>query len=100
MLVAVRKILAGGRYVSVALAEWIAAALGSPVEQLPHEALSPRELEVLRLIATGKTIKGIAAGFSLSEKTIATYRARVLEKLKLGGDVDLARYALRHRLVE
>ncbi len=100
MLVAVRKVLAGGKYVSAELAEKLAAALGQPALQTPHESLSPRELEVLRLVATGKTIKEIAAGFSLSEKTIATYRARIAEKLGLSTNVALARYALQHRLVE
>lgn len=100
MLVAVKKILAGGKYVSPALAERLATALGEPPSSAPHDALSPRELEVLRLVATGRTIKEIAAGFSLSEKTVATYRARLTEKLGLSTNVELARYALRHRLVE
>ncbi len=100
MLIAVRKVLAGGKYVSTSLAEKLAAALGSPQQQAPHEALSPRELEVLRLVATGQTIKEIAGGLSLSEKTIATYRARISEKLGLSTNVDLARYALQHGLVE
>lgn len=100
MLAAVKKVLAGGKYVSATLAEKMAAELGTPQVQAPHETLSTRELEVLRLVATGKTVKEIAAGLSLSEKTIATYRARVSEKLGLSTNVELARYALRHRLVE
>ena len=55
---------------------------------------------MLRLVATGRTIKEIAAGFSLSEKTIATYRSRLAEKLGLSSNVELTRYALHHRLVE
>lgn len=100
MLTAVKKVLAGGKYVSASLAERMATALGNPQASAPHETLSPRELEVLRLVATGKTIKEIAAGFSLSEKTIATYRTRLAEKLRLSTNVELARYALQHRLVE
>ncbi|MBI2812703.1 MAG: response regulator transcription factor [Opitutae bacterium] len=100
MLVAAGKVLAGGKYVSAALAERLATVLGSPAPSAPHETLSPRELEVLRLVALGKTIKEIAAGFSLSDKTIATYRARISEKLGLSTNVELARYALQHRLVE
>ena len=100
MLTAVKKVLAGGTYVTAALAEKLAMALGNPQRQAPHETLSPRELEVLRLVATGKTIKEIAAGLSLSEKTVSTYRTRVSEKLKLSTNVELARYALQHRLVE
>jgi DNA-binding NarL/FixJ family response regulator len=100
MIAAARKVLAGGRYVSATLAERLAAALGDGQEQAPHETLSPRELEVLRLVASGKTIKDIAAGLLLSEKTIATYRARVSEKLGLSSNVDLTRYAMQHRLVD
>ena len=100
MIAAVRKVLAGGRYVSAALAERLAAALGDGQAQALHEALSPRELEVLRLVASGKTIKEVAAGLLLSEKTIATYRARVAEKLGLSSNVELTRYALQHRLVD
>ena len=100
MIAAVREVLAGGRYVSAALAERLAAALGDTGVQAAHEALSPRELEVLRLVASGKTIKEIAAGLLLSEKTIATYRARVAEKLGLSSNVELTRYAMQHRLVD
>ena len=100
MLTAVEKVLSGGKYVSSALVERLAIALGSPIHQNPHDSLSPRELEVLRLVAIGKTIKEIAAGLSLSEKTVATYRSRISEKLNLSTNVDLARYALQHHLVE
>lgn len=99
MLTAVQKVLAGGKYVSAALAETLAAALGGGLNP-PHEALSPRELEILRLVATGKTIKEIAASLALSEKTVGTYRTRVSEKLNLSTNVELARYALQHQLVE
>ena len=100
MIAAVRKVLSGGRYVSATLAERLAVALGDGTAQALHESLSPRELEVLRLVASGKTIKEIAAGLLLSEKTIATYRARLSEKLGLSGNVELTRYAMQHRLVD
>ena len=100
MLPAVRRVLAGGKYVSAALAEHIAATLGNPRAQAPHEALSPRELEVLRLVAVGRTIKEIAANLLLSEKTIATYRTRVSDKLGVSTNVELARYALQNGLVD
>ena len=100
MITAVKKVLGGGKYVSAVLAEKLATALGSRSEQELHETLSTRELEVLRLVATGKTIKEIAAELSLSEKTIGTYRSRISEKLGLSSNVELARYALKHRLVE
>lgn len=100
MLTAVKKVLTGGKYVSAALAENIAAALGKGMDQELHETLSTRELEVLRLVATGRTIKEIAAELSLSEKTIGTYRSRISEKLGVSTNVELTRYALKHRLVE
>lgn len=100
LLVAVRKILAGGKYVTAALAERLAARLGGEMQAAPHAALSPRELQVLRLVASGRTLKEIAAELALSEKTVGTYRARVAEKLGLSSNVELARYALRHKLVD
>ena len=100
LTLAVKKILAGGRYVSAALAERLAAALGDEQPGARHELLSPRELEVLRLVALGKSIKEVAAQLLLSEKTIATYRARVAEKLGVSSNVELARYALQNGLVD
>lgn len=100
VVTAVNRVLAGCKYVSLALAELLASELGKPSPSAPHEALSPREMEVLRLVAMGRTIKEIAAGFSLSEKTIATYRARISQKLGQSSNVELARYALQHKLVD
>lgn len=100
MITAVKKALGGGKYVSTALAEKLASVIGGDLAQAPHESLSPRELEVLRLVAAGKTIKEIAADFSLSEKTVATYRSRISEKLGLSTNVELTRYALQHGLAE
>jgi DNA-binding NarL/FixJ family response regulator len=100
MLTAVKKVLAGGRYVSAALAEKLASLLDPRTPRIPHEALSPRELEVLRLVAAGRTIKEIAAEFSLSQKTIATYRARLSTKLGVSTNVALTRYALQHGLAD
>jgi len=99
MVMAVSKILAGGKYVTSSLAELLATELGNLALPAPHEALSPREMEVLLLVVSGRTIKEIAAGFGLSEKTIATYRARIAEKLQLSSSVELTRYAFQHKLV-
>jgi len=96
---AVRKALAGGTYVSVALAEQLAAGLGTPSTE-PLATLSDREMEVLCLIAAGKTPTDIADTLSLSVKTISTYRARLLDKLTLKTTAELIRYALDHKLVE
>jgi two-component system invasion response regulator UvrY len=98
LLGAVRKILGGGKYVTSTLAETLANVLGGELQQLPHEALSARELQVLQSVAAGKTIKEIAAELGLSDKTIGTYRARISEKLGLATNVELTRYALQHGL--
>jgi len=100
LLVALRKALAGGKYVTTSLAEKLAANLAGEVTSEPHESLSNRELQVLRMIAGGKTIKEIAAELFLSEKTVGTYRTRLSEKMGLGTNVELTRYALQHRLVD
>jgi DNA-binding NarL/FixJ family response regulator len=100
LLAAIRKALAGGRYVTPLLAEALAATVAGATPAVPHETLSNRELQVLRLVALGKPLKEIAAELSLSEKTIGTYRMRVSQKLGLSTNVELARYALQHKLVE
>lgn len=96
---AILKVIKGGRYISASLSEKIAFDLSLSQKQ-PHENLSNRELEVLRLIATGKTVKEIAAELALSDKTISTYRRRILDKMTMKTNIDLAHYALRNGLVE
>ena len=100
LFVAVRKVLGGGKYVSAALAERLARVISVPSIQLPHESLSPRELEVVRRVALGRSIKEIAGDLFLGEKTVATYRKRAAEKLGLSSNVEIARYALQHGLVD
>lgn len=100
LLAAARKALEGGRYVTAQLAERLATLVGGDLAQEAHEALSSRELQVLRLVATGHSQKEIAAKLSLSEKTIATYRSRIAEKLGVSTNVELTRYALLHKLVD
>ena len=99
LVAAVRKALAGGRYVSAELAERLASELGSPAKGLPHEALSDRELEVLRRIGAGKAVKQIAAELSLSASTVSTYRKRLLGKMRLRTTTELIRYAVEHKLL-
>jgi len=99
IVTAIKRVLTGERYVSVALASKLAAQLGGGAARSAHESLSQREFQVLRLIAAGKTIKEIAGELSLSDKTVGTYRTRISEKLGLGTNVELTRYALQHRLV-
>jgi len=97
---AVRKIVAGGRYVSASLAEKLANDLRRGVEVPVHELLSDREFQVLRMIASGKTVKEIAEEIDLSVKTVSTYRARILEKTGLRTTADLIRYAFQAQLVD
>lgn len=95
---AIRKIIRGGKYVSAALAEKLASMIGA--EAQPHENLSIREYQVMLLIASGKTISEIAEEMSLSIKTISTYRTRILEKMEMTNNVELARYAMKHNLIQ
>ena len=96
---AIRKILAGGRYVSPALAEKLALGVTKDLTRTPHETLSDREYEVMSRIASGKTVTEIAEELSLSPKTISTYRARVLEKLGLKNSAAIVQYVIRNGLV-
>jgi DNA-binding NarL/FixJ family response regulator len=100
LLRAVRKVLAGGRYVSEALAEKIASEMHRDQGQPLHTTLSNREFEVLRLIASGRTLTQIADELHLSAATISTYRARILEKMNMTTSAELMHYAFKNHLVE
>jgi DNA-binding NarL/FixJ family response regulator len=97
---AIRKIIAGGRYVSATLAEKLAVDLRSGADLPLHELLSDREFQVLRMLASGKTVKEMAEELSLSVKTVSTYRGRILEKTGMKTNADLIRYALEAQLVD
>jgi DNA-binding NarL/FixJ family response regulator len=97
---AIRKVCAGGKYVSTNQAERMVGELTSAADKLPHELLSDREYEILRLIASGKTPTQIAKQLSLSIKTVSTYRARILEKMNLTTNAQLTHYAIKGGLVE
>jgi DNA-binding NarL/FixJ family response regulator len=100
LIAAVHKALAGGRYITPSLGEALAATVAGEAPAAPHETLSDRELQVLRQVALGKPLKEIASELSLSEKTVGTYRMRIGRKLGLGTNVEIARYAARHKLVD
>lgn len=100
LLKAINKTMDGGRYVSPELAERLVADLGKRSDGAPHESLSDREFEVLRLIGSGKTVSEIANLLSLSDKTISTYRARILGKMGMKNNSELTQYAIRSRLVD
>jgi len=92
LITALKKVLLGGKYVSTSLAERLAFDLEKGTEKLPHELLSDREYQVMCFISSGRTVSEIANEMSLSAKTISTYRSRVLEKLNLKNNAELARY--------
>ena len=96
---AIRKILAGGQYVSSTLAEKLALEVRTDLTRTPHETLSDREYEVMSRIGSGKTVTEIADELTLSVKTISTYRARVLEKLGVKNSAEIVQYAIRNGLV-
>jgi DNA-binding NarL/FixJ family response regulator len=97
---AVKKAVAGGRYVSLPLAEKLASLIAHDVQVAPHESLSDREFLILRLIASGKPVSAIARELSLSVKTVSTYRSRLLEKMSMSNNSELVHYAFQNRLVE
>ncbi len=100
LVAAIRKVLTGGRYVSPSLAEKIAFELQEGTEKSPLDLLSNREYQVMCLIASGKSISDIADELSLSINTVSTYRARILEKMRLKNTAELIHYAIANNLVE
>ena len=95
---AIRKVNAGGKYVSASLAEKLVSHLGV-LDKTPHENLSDREFQILCMIAEGKTLKEIADKLCISEKTVSTYRSRIMGKMKMSTNSDLTRYVLENQLV-
>ncbi len=97
---AVRKISAGGKFVSEEVAERLAFKLDPESDGPRHEKLSQREFEVLRMLASGKTVSQIGVDLDLSVKTVSTYRRRILEKMDLDSTAQIIRYAHENQLVE
>jgi two-component system, NarL family, invasion response regulator UvrY len=100
LLSAVRKVANGGNYVSESLGEKAVLQLASDTAQPLHETLSDREYQVIRMIASGKTLKEIARELFLSVRTVSTYRARGLGKLNIKTNAELFRYALQNQLID
>jgi DNA-binding NarL/FixJ family response regulator len=100
LVVAIRKILEGGRYVSPELAERLLEQATRTTGELPHQTLSDREFQVLRMIGSGKTVSEIAEALCLSVKTISTYRVRILEKMQLKNNAELTHYAIVQKLID
>jgi two-component system invasion response regulator UvrY len=99
LIFAIRKVASGGRYISPKLANELAVALDTNTPKLPHQLLSNREFQVMRMLASGKSLKEIADEMMISEKTVTTYRARILEKMKLHNNVELTIYAIENKLL-
>lgn len=97
---AINRVIEGGRYVSPALAEKLVFDIERATDRPLHEALSDREFEVMCHIASGKTVKEIAELLSLSDKTISTYRTRILGKMDMKTNAELTHYAIKTGLVE
>jgi len=100
LVAAIRRIAGGGAYVSPETAERLALAAAPRAEAAPHTLLSDREFQVLRMIAGGRTVGEIAKRLSLSVKTVSTHKTRILQKMGLGNQAELIRYALEHKLLD
>jgi two-component system invasion response regulator UvrY len=99
ILGAIERVASGRTWVSANVTEQMAAELLKPSDKAPHQLLSPREFEVFRQIALGKTMTEIAAAMSVSVKTASTYRARILEKTGFHGNADIVAHAIRAKLI-
>jgi len=97
---AIRKVVGGGKYISMFLAEKLAFGLDADSGRPPHEALSDREFQVMTMISSGKKMTEIAEELSLSIRTVNTYRARILEKMQMKSNAELIHYAIQHGLVD
>lgn len=100
LIIAIRRVARGGKYITASLAEKLADDLLQPESELPHETLSDREYQVFLLLAAGITVSKIAGELCLSAKTISTHRTRLLEKMNMKSNADLARYAVSKKLVD
>jgi DNA-binding NarL/FixJ family response regulator len=100
LAIATKKILGGGRYISPSLAEKLIANLDEPTDKALHESLSDREHEVMRMIAAGVPLTEIGERLHVSVKTISSYRARIMEKMRMKSNAELTRYAMTHGLID
>lgn len=100
LLDAIRRVCAGGKYISQSLAEKLADSISDAQNKPPHEYLTDREFQVMCMIASGKTISEIARELFLSVKTISTYRQRILEKMNMKNNAELTHYVISNNLLE
>lgn len=100
LVVAIRKIVSGGKYINPSLAEKLAEKFGETKKELPHEKLSDREFQIMCNIALGKSAEEMSKELSISINTVYTYRNRILEKMSMKSNVELTQYVLQNKLVE
>jgi len=99
LIQAMRKVLIGKKYISARVAEQMAEVIEGNTDSALHELLSDREFDVLKMLASGKSVSEIAVSLSLSSTTVSTYRARIMDKMKMKSNADLTRYALENKLI-
>ena len=100
IIVAIRRVASGHRYLSPEVAELLAQQLNRPDAGAPHERLSDRELQVFMRLAKGENVTDIGESLSLSVKTVSTYRTRIMEKMDMASNSDLTYYALKQNLID
>lgn len=98
LIAAIQQLRSGRQYQGRRIADWSGQAL--PAGKAPHDLLSDREYQVLRMIGSGRTVSEVATALALSVKTVSTYRTRLLMKLQMRGNAELMRYAIENRLVD
>ena len=100
LMSAIHKVAAGGRFIDPVLAEKMVFDTGTGDERAPHEVLSEREFDILRLLVNGRSVNDIADELKISNKTVSTHKARLMQKMKFNNNSELVRYAVAHGLVE
>ena len=100
LVAGIRKIAAGGLYITPSVAEQLARGLNTPADEVPHKRLSDREYEVFMRLVAGESVSGIAEQLHLSVKTVSTHKTHLLEKMRMGSVAELVRYAVSRRLVD
>jgi DNA-binding NarL/FixJ family response regulator len=100
LVAAIRKVAAGGLYITSSVAEQLAQGLKAVADDLPHKRLSDREYEVFMRLVAGESVSGIAERLHLSVKTVSTHKTHILDKMRMGSVAELVRYAVAHRLLD
>ena len=97
---AIRKVNSGGKYISQSIAEQLTFFVSDDTNKPLHQRLSDREFQVMRMIAEGKTLREIADELFISDKTVGTYRTRIMEKMNMSRNAELIRYAVQNKIIE